>query len=683
MPLHIDYRPTKLDQVVGNKSTIQVLTELLDRDRKDIPHTYLFHGPSGCGKTTLARIMSDELGCVNIDRKEFNTSNTGGIDMARSEIIENMRFKPMGGSVRVYIIDECFAKGTKIQSDKGEINIEDVCPGDFVYNLDGLATVKKVFIQSVPLKQVTKIKIDNKILFCSANHLFFTENGWIRAIDLKPKDVTFVFSGTMVYSRRQKNEKNMSNLREGIYSTNQQTSNMLQIMRPNIEEEKGRCWTRRKTLLRILREIFFNNNKKEKNNQILQSDLCREMENATDRSQEENIYRRMEEKGFGRTQKISQGKSNKIRRSKKSIFKKNDQKQSRTESQNNRKNETNKKNKWNIKYLAWGTRRKRKDHPSTRKAIPRFGLGNGVADFFRKTKKRIPNLLQSRFGKQTIKNGNRSRWQGTSYEKSAIKRQEENGYVRKARVENIEVYKRGNNDRSFQSIIGNKERNQGFIEFYDLEIRGHSSYFANSVLVHNCHQSSRHFQNAMLKPLEDAPSHVYFLLCTTDPDKLLRAIRSRCHSLPVSPLSDKEMLFLLRRTCRQAKIKGMGEVLNFIVDKVEGIPRDALILLDQVVGMETNKALEIISQAHVGGQVIGSLAQAINKRNWSAVRQIIENLSPDEIESVRRGILGYFTKVLLGGNGFGADVIDAFSRPFYDSGKAGLVLACWDLINEK
>ena len=53
MALHLKYRPTKLEDVVGNKSTVKSLESILERDMEEIPHAFLFHGASGCGNTKL------------------------------------------------------------------------------------------------------------------------------------------------------------------------------------------------------------------------------------------------------------------------------------------------------------------------------------------------------------------------------------------------------------------------------------------------------------------------------------------------------------------------------------------------------------------------------------------------------------------------------------------------------
>ena len=56
-----------------------------------------------------------------------------------------------------------------------------------------------------------------------------------------------------------------------------------------------------------------------------------------------------------------------------------------------------------------------------------------------------------------------------------------------------------------------------------------------------CHKWTNDMQNAMLKPLEDTPDHVYFFLCTTDPQKLIKPLVTRCSVVAMKPLNDEEM----------------------------------------------------------------------------------------------------------------------------------------------
>ena len=68
---------------------------------------------------------------------------------------------------------------------------------------------------------------------------------------------------------------------------------------------------------------------------------------------------------------------------------------------------------------------------------------------------------------------------------------------------------------------------------------------AKAWLLDEVHKSTNDAQNALLKGLEDPPPNTYFILATTDPQKLLPTIRGRCTQYPVEVLADKDMRKLL------------------------------------------------------------------------------------------------------------------------------------------
>lgn len=104
MDLHVQYRPRKLENIVGQESAVKKLNSWLKR--KSVPHFILLSGPSGCGKTTIARIMAKELKCNRkVDFREINCADDRGIETARS-IIERKGLKPIAGKTRCWLIDE-------------------------------------------------------------------------------------------------------------------------------------------------------------------------------------------------------------------------------------------------------------------------------------------------------------------------------------------------------------------------------------------------------------------------------------------------------------------------------------------------------------------------------------------------------------------------------------------------
>ena len=105
MSLYHKYRPTTLEDIRGNSEMVESLQAML-LDKETCSHSLLIHGPTGCGKTTIGRIIATELNCKGNDFREVNTADFRGIDTIR-EIRKQSQYKPLEGTSRVWLIDEC------------------------------------------------------------------------------------------------------------------------------------------------------------------------------------------------------------------------------------------------------------------------------------------------------------------------------------------------------------------------------------------------------------------------------------------------------------------------------------------------------------------------------------------------------------------------------------------------
>lgn len=221
------------------------------------------------------------------------------------------------------------------------------------------------------------------------------------------------------------------------------------------------------------------------------------------------------------------------------------------------------------------------------------------------------------------------------------------------------------------------------------EIRRNASFMASDGerriwIIDECHKLTNDAQNALLKILEEPPSHVYFVLCTTEPQKLISTIRGRCITFQVNPLTDAHMFRLLRGISRKEGFTVKKEVLDQIVQDSMGLPRNAINILEQVLNTPEDRQIEVAKQTAEKQSQIIELCRILMapKRSWNSVKVILEGLKTEEPETIRRVVLGYCSAVLLRSpNDMAAAIIEAFWEPTYNIGFPGVVFACYSIIN--
>jgi len=204
-------------------------------------------------------------------------------------------------------------------------------------------------------------------------------------------------------------------------------------------------------------------------------------------------------------------------------------------------------------------------------------------------------------------------------------------------------------------------------------------------IIDECHKLTGDAQNALLKVLEDTPKHVYFVLCTTDPQKLIATIKGRCIQFPVKPLTGAEIQGLVRSIARQEGHKLEVDILEQIAQDSLGHPRNALQILEQVLNTEPDKRLEVARQtAALQSQTIELCRALIQRSGWKTIRTILSGLTDQEPESIRRAVMGYCQAVLLkDDNDVAGLILEHMIEPFYDSGWSGLVYKCYLITKNK
>lgn len=208
---------------------------------------------------------------------------------------------------------------------------------------------------------------------------------------------------------------------------------------------------------------------------------------------------------------------------------------------------------------------------------------------------------------------------------------------------------------------------------------------SGKVLVLNeCHKATNEFQNAMLEALEEPPAKVHFILCTTEPNKLLKTILTRCFRYEVKPLLRREIKTLLSNVYTEEVGEEPDDFMNEVFDKIskvcDGCPREALVFLDSVIDVgDDEKIEEVMGRIYISESSVKELCQALlNKKGWKTVSGILEGLRDSDPESVRYAVLGYMNSVLLNSdNERAGDIIALFLDSFIEQGMAGLTYACY------
>lgn len=206
-------------------------------------------------------------------------------------------------------------------------------------------------------------------------------------------------------------------------------------------------------------------------------------------------------------------------------------------------------------------------------------------------------------------------------------------------------------------------------------------------LLDECHQMSTACANVLLKPLEDTPEHVYFILSTSEPDKLLAALKTRATHYAVQSLTDSQLKKLIDDICKLEELQVSKEAREQIIENCNGSARMALVMLDQIRGLDEEDVAKVVeSVVRRESQSIDLCRSLIQGRSWRDIRGILATMK-DDPEKVRRSVLGYATKVLLSPNSNSAEqaflVIQCFENSFFNSGMAGLVAACYDVATDK
>ena len=133
-------------------------------------------------------------------------------------------------------------------------------------------------------------------------------------------------------------------------------------------------------------------------------------------------------------------------------------------------------------------------------------------------------------------------------------------------------------------------------------------------IIDEVHMLSNSAFNALLKTLEEPPSHVVFILATTEPHKLPLTIISRCQRFDFKPITPIDIIDRMKMVLADTGIESDESALKVIAQAASGGMRDALSMLDQVVSFSGEKITvedALLVTGSIGEDIFYQLAEAL------------------------------------------------------------------------
>jgi len=208
------------------------------------------------------------------------------------------------------------------------------------------------------------------------------------------------------------------------------------------------------------------------------------------------------------------------------------------------------------------------------------------------------------------------------------------------------------------------------------------------VIINEGHRLTVAAQDALLTALEEPASHTYFFLTTTEGNRIRPAIRTRCTSYELKPVSNNTLFDFLAKIADAEHFQISDEVLDLCVKEANGSPRQALANLTVCSNtVERAEAVTLLRTADgEDRETIELCRMLLRGGDWNQIAPILKGMNEQNPESIRQTVRAYMTKVILESTKepervHALNILEVFSQPFnYYDGLSPVVLAVGKLL---
>lgn len=203
-------------------------------------------------------------------------------------------------------------------------------------------------------------------------------------------------------------------------------------------------------------------------------------------------------------------------------------------------------------------------------------------------------------------------------------------------------------------------------------------------IMDECHQLTNDAQDAALKTTEECPEKSWLIFCSSEPTKLKATFRGRLSEFKLELLGFDALTSILTKSLGKLKKTLSEDVTDKLLAAANGSGRNLLVILQQIVDIESEKEqLKAIDQVDAQDAAVNLAAVLIKSTSWATIAATLKNVT-DDPEKIRRGVLGYATAVLINqpkDSDFRRrlwKICESFRYDFFATGRAGLVMACFE-----
>jgi DNA polymerase-3 subunit gamma/tau len=181
-------------------------------------------------------------------------------------------------------------------------------------------------------------------------------------------------------------------------------------------------------------------------------------------------------------------------------------------------------------------------------------------------------------------------------------------------------------------------------------------------IIDEAHMLSASAFNALLKTLEEPPSHVVFVLATTAPGKVPATVLSRCQHLPFRRISTQKIKDRLKTIADSEGIRMSDSATELIARASEGSMRDSLTILDQLSAFSSDiKESEVKDLLGIADfRALSELAAAVISGDREKILGVINELIDrgTDLKSFTRDLMRFFRDLLVAKVAAGQEILD-------------------------